>query len=53
MNIRQLKYMLEIAKEGSITDAANNLYISQPSLSKLLSSVEKKIGAKLFVAQSR
>lgn len=48
MNIRQMRYIIEIAKEGNITTAANNLYISQPSLSSLLANVEKELGAKLF-----
>lgn len=48
MNERQLRYVMEIAKEGNITAAAQNLYITQPSLSNLLTSVEKELGAKLF-----
>ncbi|MDR1213523.1 MAG: LysR family transcriptional regulator [Propionibacteriaceae bacterium] len=48
MNIRQLQYILEIAKEGSVTAAAANLFISQPSLSALLASVERDMGTKLF-----
>ncbi|MDL2258188.1 LysR family transcriptional regulator [Eubacteriales bacterium OttesenSCG-928-K08] len=48
MNDRQLRYILEIAKTGSMTAAAKNLYISQPSLSNLLASVESDLDAKLF-----
>jgi DNA-binding transcriptional LysR family regulator len=48
MNDRHFRYILEIAKEGSITAAAQNLFISQPSLSNLLASVEEEIGAKIF-----
>jgi DNA-binding transcriptional LysR family regulator len=48
MNIRQMQYIMEIAKEGSVTAAASNLFISQPSLSSMLASVEKEVGAKLF-----
>jgi DNA-binding transcriptional LysR family regulator len=48
VNDRQLRYILEIAKEGSISSAAQRLYISQPSLSGLLVHVEKETGAKLF-----
>lgn len=48
MNIRQLQYVLQIAKEGTVTAAAASLHISQPSLSTLLASVEKDVGAKLF-----
>ncbi|MFP3091383.1 LysR family transcriptional regulator [Treponema sp. TIM-1] len=48
MNDRHFRYILEIAKEGSVTAAAQNLFISQPSLSNLLASVEEEIGAKIF-----
>ena len=48
MNERQMRYVREIAKEGNITAAAQNLFISQPSLSNLLSNIEKELGAKLF-----
>lgn len=48
MNIRQLHYVLQIAKEGTVTAAAASLRISQPSLSTLLAGVEKEVGARLF-----
>jgi DNA-binding transcriptional LysR family regulator len=48
MNLRQMRYIMEIAKEGNITTAAANLMISQPSLSSLLANVEKEIGIQLF-----
>jgi DNA-binding transcriptional LysR family regulator len=48
MNDRHFRYILEIAKEGSVTAAAQNLCISQPSLSNLLAVVEEEIGAKIF-----
>jgi DNA-binding transcriptional LysR family regulator len=48
VNDRHLKYILEILKEGSITTAAENLHISQPSLSGLLATVEEEIGVKIF-----
>ncbi len=48
MNERQLKYILTIAREGNLTAAAEKLYISQPSLSSMLSNVEKQLGVTLF-----
>ncbi|MDR2375765.1 MAG: LysR family transcriptional regulator [Treponema sp.] len=48
MNDRHFKYILEIVKEGSVTAAAENLHISQPSLSNLLATVEDEIGARIF-----
>lgn len=48
MNDRQLKYILTIVEEGNLTAAAQKLYISQPSLSGLLASIEENLGVKLF-----
>jgi len=48
LNERQLKYILTIAREGNLTTAAQKLYISQPSLSSMLSHVEEELGIKLF-----
>lgn len=48
MNERQLRYILAISEERNITAAAHKLFISQPSLSYLLSHVEEELGIKLF-----
>lgn len=48
MEIRQLIYFLEIAKEGSYTRAARKLYVSQSSLSKSVQKLEAEIGQDLF-----
>ena len=34
MTLQQLKYVITVAENGTITEAANKLYISQPSLTK-------------------
>ncbi|MDE7194783.1 MAG: LysR family transcriptional regulator, partial [Oscillospiraceae bacterium] len=48
MEIRVLRYFLEIAREGNMTRAAEALHISQPSLSKEMKSLEEELGQKLF-----
>ena len=48
MDFRKLAYIVEVAKEGSVTAAANKLFISQPALSQILAQVEKELGIKLF-----
>jgi len=48
MDIRELRYIMEVAKTQNITKAANNLYISQPALSKSLKKVEAELGITLF-----
>lgn len=48
MDTKYLTYILEIAKQRSITKAANNLYVSQSSLSQYLSKLETEMGTPLF-----
>lgn len=53
MELRELKYFLAVAKEQSITKAAKELYISQPSLSKQMQNLEAELGQTLFIRGSR
>lgn len=48
MQINHLKYIIKVAELGSITKAANELYISQPSLTKAISNIEKNYNIKIF-----
>lgn len=48
INLSDVNLVLEIAKSGSISKAAENLYMSQPNLSKRLKRFETDIGLKLF-----
>lgn len=53
MTLNQLKYIIEIADTGSMTTAANNLFIAQPSLSKAVSLLEKEMGITIFARSNR
>ncbi len=53
MNTTQLKYALEIESARSITAAAQNLYLSQPNLSKAINELEKEIGMKIFIRTAK
>ena len=48
MEIRVLRYFLAIAREGSITGAANSLHVTQPTLSRQIKDLEDELGQKLF-----
>ncbi|MDE5718319.1 MAG: LysR family transcriptional regulator [Lachnospiraceae bacterium] len=48
MEIRVLRYFLEIAREGSMTRAAERLHVTQPTLSKQMKELEQELEKKLF-----
>jgi len=48
MNLRQLEYFAAIAEEGSITRAAERLFVSQPSLSQQIAALEQELGGDLL-----
>lgn len=52
MEIRVLRYFLAIAGEGSITNAANLLHVTQPTLSRQIHDLEEELGQKLFTRSS-
>jgi LysR family transcriptional regulator, transcription activator of glutamate synthase operon len=53
MEIRQIQYFLSIAENGSFSSAAEELYISQSSLSKQIIALEKELGFPLFDRSKR
>ncbi|WP_304679876.1 LysR family transcriptional regulator [uncultured Desulfovibrio sp.] len=46
MEIRVLRYFLAVAREGSVTGAANLLHVTQPTLSRQLKDLEEELGTK-------
>ena len=52
MQLRECEYILAIAQEGNMGKAAQRLYVSQPTLSKMLAKLEENIGMPLFERQS-
>ncbi len=53
MDIRVLRYFLAVAREESITKAAEQLHMSQPPLSRQLKDLEKELGVQLLIRGSR
>ena len=48
MDLRALQYLLAVADEGSISNAAKSLHMTQPTLSRQLTALEDELGCKLF-----
>ncbi len=48
MEIRELKYFVQVAKDGNYSTAAQKLYISQPALSKVIHKLEEEMGFEFF-----
>ena len=53
MEIRTLRYFLAVAREENITQAAQSLHISQPSLSKQIQELENEVGKQLLIRGKR
>lgn len=49
MNVKHIQYIVEIERVSSISQAAENLYIGQPNLSRILKEVETDIGFPIFL----
>ncbi|MBE1878816.1 LysR family transcriptional regulator [Myceligenerans pegani] len=48
MSLRQYEYALAVAEEGSVTAAAEQLHVAQPSMSQQIRSLERDLGVTLF-----
>jgi len=53
MQIQQLEYVVKVAECGSISQAAQKLYLSQPSLTKSIMNLENEYGIKIFERTSK
>ncbi len=53
MDIRQIEYFTEVAKQLSFTKAASVLHVSQPSISKAIQNLEAELGVPLFYRSSK
>ncbi|MEA9569067.1 LysR family transcriptional regulator [Polynucleobacter sp. AP-Nickl1-40-C4] len=53
LTLTQLRHMAELAKTGSFIKSSENLFVTQPALSRSIKSLEDELGAKLFDRQGR
>lgn len=53
MELRSLRYFLAVAKEENMTEAANILHVTQPTLSRQMADLEREFGKRLFIRTNR
>ncbi len=53
MQIKQLEYLLKTVECGSITKASQQMFVSQPSLTKAIMNLEEEFGIQILVRKAR
>lgn len=53
MNLKQLEAFVKVAEDGSFSKAAKALFLTQPTISAHISSLEKELNARLFVRNTK
>lgn len=53
LTLQQLRYFVEVAAEGSISGAADLLYVAQPTMSAAMKDLEARVGRALLVRSAR
>ena len=53
MNLKQLEAFVQVAEGGSFSKAAKQLFLTQPTISAHISSLEKELNARFFVRNTK
>lgn len=53
MELRQIKYFMEVAKEEHVTEAAYRLHVAQSAVSRQIAKLEDELGVELFLREGR
>ena len=53
MTLQQLKYVVTVARTGSMSEASKELFISQPGLTTSIRELETEMGKKIFTRTNK
>ena len=53
MELRALRYFVEVVKQKSFTGAAEQMFVTQPTISKMVKALEDEIGSPLLLREGR
>lgn len=53
MDIKHMRYFIEVVKQGGMTNASKSLYIAQPTISKAIKDIENEMATPLFDRSKR
>ena len=53
MNLKQLEAFVEVAQSGSFSKAAKKLFLTQPTISAHIASLEKELDTRVFVRNTK
>lgn len=53
MTLQQLKYVVATAEKGTVSEAAQSLFISQPSLTNAIRELEKEMNITIFIRTNK
>src|SRR5690625_7535716 len=53
MELRQIKYFIEVAKREHVTEAAEALHVAQSAVSRQIFNLEAELGVALFIRKGR
>lgn len=53
MELRQIRYFIEVAKKEHVTEAANSLHVAQSAVSRQIAKLEEELGVGLFIREGR
>ena len=53
MNLKQLEAFVQVSESGSFSKAAKELFLTQPTISAHMSSLEKELNVRLFIRNTK